>query len=72
MLILHVDDAAFAGEGPEWKQAMAKLRESFTIGKEEYGKFTFLGRRVIQHDDCTIELDQHDYALALEKVAVPN
>ena len=41
MLVLHVDDAAFAGEGPLWKAAMAKLREKVTIGEEEYDTFNF-------------------------------
>ena len=49
MLVLHVDDACFSGEGPEWEKAMAHLRSKFTIGKEEYGEFTFLGRRVKQN-----------------------
>ena len=70
ILVLHVDDAAFAGEGPEWKAAMAKLRQGFTIGKEEYGTFNFLRRRVHQNDDFSIELDQHEYVGALEKGSV--
>ena len=48
MLVLHVDDAAFCGEGPLWKKAMEHLRNNFTIGKEEYDDFTFLGRHVVQ------------------------
>ena len=71
MLILHVDDACFAGRGKQWEKAMQYVRAHFTIGKEEYNDFTFLGRRVRQNKDCTIELDQHDYVKALEKVSVP-
>ena len=32
MLVLHVDDACFAGEGPIWEKAMQHLRSKFTIG----------------------------------------
>ena len=34
MLVLHVDDAAFAGEGPVWEKAMQHLRKKFIIGEE--------------------------------------
>ena len=70
MLVLHVDDACFAGEGPIWEKAMNHLRSKFTIGKEEYGEFTFLGRRVKQNADFTIDLDQHAYVRALKKVHI--
>ena len=70
MLVLHVDDACFAGEGPIWEKAMNHLRSKFTIGKEEYGECTFLGRRVKQNADFTIELDQHAYVRALQKVHI--
>ena len=36
MLVLHVDDACFAGEGPVWEKAMQHVRKKFIIGKEEY------------------------------------
>ena len=66
MLVLHVDDAAYAGHGPVWKRALDQLRQTYTIGKEEYGTFQFLGRRVIQNRDYSIEVDQHEYIKALE------
>jgi hypothetical protein len=70
MLVLHVDDACFAGEGPIWEKAMQHLRKKFIIGTEEYDDFTFLGRRVVQKKDFSIEIDQHDYVKALTRVAV--
>ena len=70
LLVLHVDDAAFSGEGPMFEKAMQHLRKKFTIGKEEYDDFTFLGRRVKQNKDFSIEIDQHDYVKALTKVAI--
>ena len=70
MLVLHVDDAAFAGEGPVWKKAMQYLRSKFTIGKEEYDDFTFLGRHVHQNKDFSIDIDQHEYVKGLESVKV--
>ena len=70
MLVLHVDDACFAGEGPVFEQAMNHLRKKFTIGKEEYDSFDFLGRHVVQNPDFSIELDQHQYVQALTSVAV--
>ena len=69
-LVLHVDDACFAGEGPLWEKAMQHLRKKFIMGKEEYGDFTFLGRHVLQKKDFTVEIDQHDYLSTLQKVTV--
>ena len=70
MLVLHVDDACYAGEGPMFEKAMEHIRSKFTIGKEEHGEFTFLGRRVKQNSDFSVEIDQHDYVKALERVVV--
>ena len=70
MLVLHVDDACFAGEGPMWEKAMQRLRSRFTIGKEEYDDFTFLGRHVVQKPDCSIEIDQHEYVKSIQRVPV--
>ena len=70
MLVLHVDDACYAGEGPIFEKAMKYVRSKFTIGKEEFGEFDFLGRHVIQRNDYTIEIDQHTYIDCLQSVAV--
>ena len=70
MLVLHVDDAAYAGEGPLWEKALQHLRKKFTIGKEEFDEFTFLGRHVKQNKDFSIEIDQHEYVKSLKHVRV--
>ena len=70
MLVLHVDDAAYAGEGPIFEKAMQHLRKKFTIGKEEHDEFEFLGRHVKQHSDYSIDIDQHSYVKALERVHI--
>ena len=70
MLVLHVDDAAHAGEGPAYERALNYIRSKLTIGKEEQDEFEFLGRHVVQHKDFTIEIDQHTYVKAIPKVSV--
>ena len=70
MLVLHVDDACFQGVGPRWENAMQHVRKKFTIGKEEYDDFIFLGRHVVQNKNYEITIDQHDYVKALTKVSI--
>ena len=70
MLVLHVDDAAYAGEGPIFEKAMQHLRKKFIIGKEEFDDFVFLGRHVVQKKNFEIEIDQKEYVQSLTKVAV--
>ena len=70
MLVLHVDDACFSGKGPQFERAMAYCRSKFIIGKEEYDSFTFLCRHVRQHQDFSIEVDQHDYVRGIQRVKV--
>jgi len=70
LLCLHVDDACYAGEGPEFEKAMNYIRGKFTLGKEEKDDFDFLGRHVVQRKDFTVELDQWAYIKALERVHV--
>ena len=53
------------------EKALQHLRKNFTIGKEEYGDFTFLGRHVVQHKDFSIDIDQHDYVSSLQRVYIP-
>merc|ERR1712012_1002763 len=70
MLVLHTDDACFSGKGPQFERALAYCRSKFIIGKEEYDSFIFLGRHVRQHQDFSIEVDQHDYVRGIQRVKV--
>ena len=70
MLVLHVDDACHAGEGPAYTRAMDYVRKHFTIGKEEQDDFVFLGRHVVQHKDYSIEIDQHQYIDSVQKLSL--
>ena len=71
MLVLHVDDACHIGEGAMYERALQHIRATLTLCKEEADDFVFLGRHVVQHDDCSIEIDQHAYVKSIEKVRVP-
>ena len=68
MLILHVDDACYGGTGTVFQQPMEQLKQTLTIGAERQDDFTFLGRHVVQKQDFTIEIDQHEYVMQLEKI----
>ena len=56
MLVLHVDDACYAREGPVFEKAMQHVRAKFNIGSEKSGEFDFLGRHIIQNNDYSIEI----------------
>ena len=43
MMVLHVDDACYGGEGPEFQASVKKLKTLLNIGKEAEGDFDFLG-----------------------------
>ena len=49
MMVLHVDDACYAGSGPEYEAVVAKTRATFNLGAEEEWEFDFLGRRRFHH-----------------------
>ncbi len=68
MLIIHVDDACFAGAGEAYDKAIESLRQKVKIGTEDEQEFDFLGRHVKQLDDYTIEIDQHTYVKNIERV----
>lgn len=67
MFVLRVDDACVSGEVPLWENALNHIRKHFTLGKEEYGTFIFLGRQVHQTGDYRIELHQTDYVNAFDR-----
>ena len=68
MLAVHVDDGIWAGTGPLYEKARAKVREKLNVKKEATSDFNFLGRHVTQKDDGTIILDQHDFIGKIVKI----
>eukprot|EP00972_Heterocapsa_arctica_P073101 10797658-Heterocapsa_arctica.AAC.1 len=46
LLILHVDDGLWAGQGLQFHAAQDKIRKEFSLTKEKTGTFEFLGRKV--------------------------
>ena len=71
LLNVHVDDGLWAGAGPEFELARSKLRKLLSIGKEQRGTFEFLGRHIVQEQDFTIKVDQHDYVRKIKPVYIP-
>lgn len=71
MLVLHVDDAGFSGEGRLWDKSLSHIRKYVTLGQAEYGTFTFLGIQVHHIEDFTSTLHQTDYVHAIERVIIP-
>eukprot|EP00972_Heterocapsa_arctica_P096656 14259568-Heterocapsa_arctica.AAC.1 len=61
LLILHVDDGLWAGQGPQFTGAQDKTRKEFNITKEKNGTFELLGRKVVQTAKFSITLSQHNY-----------
>eukprot|EP00972_Heterocapsa_arctica_P008692 1274821-Heterocapsa_arctica.AAC.1 len=61
LLILHVDDGLWAGQGLQFHAAQGKIRKEFNLTKEKNGTFEFLGRKVVQTADFSITLNQHNY-----------
>ena len=55
----HVDDILWACE-PEYQWVIDKLLEPFEIKKLEERNFRFCGRRYVQDDDFTINIDVKD------------
>ena len=69
-IVLHVDVGCHAGHGPIYEAAMKQLLEKFKSTKCKVGEFDFLGRHAKQLPDGTVEIDQHQYVLGLERVKV--
>lgn len=47
ILVLHVVGACFPGEGALWEDALKYSCPQFTLGTEEYGVVTDLGRNAL-------------------------
>ena len=71
MMVLHVDDACYGGEGAYYDSVMKDVLQQFKIGSEKTKSFDFLGRHVEQFDDYHIEVDQHSYVSQLQKCSIP-
>jgi len=61
LLLLHVDDGLTAGDGAYYEKKMQDLRKLAPLNAWRRGTFDFLGRRVRQHDDFSITVDQREY-----------
>ena len=61
LLVLHVDDGLTAGDGEHYERTIQELRKKAPLNAWRRGKFEFLGRRVKQHDDFSITVDQREY-----------
>ena len=48
-----------------------KLRRLIHIGETKRGAFEFLGRSVVQDEDFTIRVDQHEYLKKIEPIYIP-
>jgi hypothetical protein len=71
MLVLHVDDGCWGGDGPAFRKAQKRLRELLNMGKEESGNFVFLGRHLSQQSDGSIYVHQDDYIRQVETIYIP-
>ena len=70
MLNVHVDDGLWAGSGTAYEKARDKLRPIIHIGDEKRGSFEFLGRRVVQDEDFTFRVDQHEDVMNIEQIYI--
>ena len=61
----------FAGSGPEYDACVDATRKAFKLGAEHEGKFDFLGRRIVQHDDFSVSVDQRQFTTDLETIDIP-
>ena len=72
MLVLHVDDACYGGDGLYYKSVIDNVLKQFKIGNQKEKEFDFLGRHVKQNQQYfSIEIDQHQYVKNLERVFIP-
>ena len=70
-LCVHVDDGLWGGTGERFEAAKRIVRQKLNVTKEKNGTFEFLGRRINQLENKSIEVDQHTYIDKMEKIFVP-
>ena len=70
MMVVHVDDGVWAGQGREFEQAQKKLRSLINIKVEKNGSFEILGRHVEQTQEG-IRVQQWDYVSKITPITVP-
>ena len=46
MLVLHVDDACYAGHGPDFDKFVERTRKVFKLGMEDEYEFDFSGNGI--------------------------
>ena len=67
MIAIHVDDFLWSGNSTFQTNVIMKIREFFSIGREEDKSFRYLGLNIEQNEDY-ITLDQSDYIDALKPI----
>ena len=71
VLVVHVDDGLWAGAGPAYEKAREYVRQHLNIKTERTGEFDFLGRRIKQLADKTIEVQQWKYVEDIKPIFIP-
>ena len=69
VMTVHVDDFLCAGTDLLYRSVILKLRETFSVGREENCNFRYLGLN-IQPEKFHIAIDQNNYIEQLKKVDI--
>ena len=69
MLACHVDDFIWAGDSEFADKVIAKIRNSFDIGKEDSTAFKYVGLEIMYNGE-TITLEQQEYAKGLVTINI--
>ena len=69
IMISFVDDVLWGGSS-EIASIIAKLRETFYIGKEHTQAFTYIGINLKQSNDFTITIDQNSYINSINDIKI--
>ena len=64
LLMVHVDDLLYCGNGKKYEDTMNKLKAEVTL-TEKTGDFVYCGKKVIQDKDG-IKVTQHNAAMAIQ------
>jgi hypothetical protein len=68
----HVDDFLFAGcdDDDLYQQLVAKIKSKFQWGQWEHSPFVQCGVKVVQHEDYSFTLSQHDFLEQLHPINI--
>ena len=67
--ICFVDDVIWAGD-EGFNQVINSLKSIFHIGSESHTSFNFIGVKLSQHHDFSIEADQNDFVESIDFIAI--